>query len=105
MSETVHIEIYLKDKFNKPYIAYEVLDNDPCVLFSTKLFPECLLNFTEEDAIIYVDYFLLKHRLEDFKKNIFELSSSIIYKIECIICFIKKNEKNYLGIKTIFNYG
>lgn len=106
MSETIHIEIYLKDENNSPYIAYEVLDNDPCILFSTELLYECLLNFTEDiEEIIYIHPFIIKERLENFKKNIFQLDDSIIYKIECIIKFIKKNTNKYLGIKTIFNYG
>ena len=55
MSDTVHIEIYLKES-EKTVLKYEVEDNDKNVLFSTYLFKESLKDFAVDNYNLLREY-------------------------------------------------
>lgn len=99
----VHIEVFLK-KENRPYLAYEIEDDDICgVLISPFLLKECLREFTADDRVLLVPIELLKERLLIFKKKIICLDIGIETKILNLINFIIKNKENYCGIRTVYS--
>ncbi len=103
MSDTVHIEVYLKE-FEKIVLKYEIEDNDKNVLFSPYLFKESLKDFAteDEDLLRVYDTRSLKQRTEFLKHEIPNVSEGRLYKINSLINFIEHNLDSYMGIKVIF---
>ena len=108
MSETVvHVTLYVKnekatDTHNAHRPAYDVDDNDPDVLFSPIIFPECLLDWKENrEQIIKVPADLIRDRLVEECRTT-ALPPLVISKIEAIIKFIEKHDDIYTGAVTVF---
>jgi hypothetical protein len=108
MSETlVHVTLYVKneeatDVHNEHRAGYDVDDNDPDVLFSPIIFPECLVDWHENRGqIIKVPADLIRDRLDE-KCQTTVVPPLVISKIEAIIKFIEKHGDNYIGVVTVF---
>ena len=107
MSETlVHVTLYVKNEKstcadNIHRAAYNVDDNDPDVLFSPIIFPECLVDWSEDRGqIIKVPADLIRSRLNE-KCQTTAVPPLVISKIEAIIKFIEKHNDTYTGAVTV----
>ncbi len=87
----------------KTRIAYETEDNDKNILFSPHLFRESLKEYAcDNEYLRPYTVETLKARLEYIKEKIPNIPSDIVFKIECIIKFVKSNQDTYAGIRTVF---
>ena len=108
MSEThVHVTLYVKNEkatgaHDMHRAAYDVNDNGPDVLFSPIIFPECLVDWSEDrEQIIKVPADLIRNRLDE-KCQTTGVPPLVISKIEAIIKFIEKHNDTYTGVVTVF---
>ena len=103
MSNTVHIEVYLKES-NEIKLKYEIEDNDKNVLFSTYLFKESLKDFAVDNYDLLREYSIesLKKRVLLLQHEVPNVPEGILYKVNSLINFIERNLENYVGIKVVF---
>ena len=104
MNETIHVEVYLKTE-EKTYISYEIEDKDEEVLFTTFILADCLQQFgrcEKKKEILFISVDELKRRFMLMKKKFIIFPENILYKMNCLINHIEKNNKNYYGIRTIY---
>ena len=100
-SDVVIIEVYLR-KDNKTSPQYELLDNDKDVRFSAFMLSDVLKKCCndDDDKVYFLSHQEIKRRYKKLQQEIC-LNESTKYKIKNLIKFVRKNEEEYVGIRTI----
>jgi hypothetical protein len=103
----IHISKYVKNdeatgEHDQLKIAYEIEDNDECLIFTPVMFREALNSFAKDHDVIYdVTLDQLRHRFEAFQMSSV-VPPHIHSKIERLINYVEKHLDIYAGIGVVY---
>ena len=104
--DLAHIEIHFKtlgQDIQHNYVApYELVDNDQDLLFTPYMFKDALNEWCHDrlDTFVEITIADLWGRLRVFRESV-NVPPYIVSKLENMIKYIEKHEKEYVGISVV----